>query len=75
LKTGGITEADDHLFLLKKNSDWIRRPQKSEIVFNACTVHERGDMQWLLENGFQFITTNEQELLLPIWRPTDAARK
>jgi len=30
---------------------------------NAWTINEEKDMNWLLENNFDFITTNEPELL------------
>jgi glycerophosphoryl diester phosphodiesterase len=75
LKPDGITGADYHLSVFRKNPDWISRAQKSNIVLNAWTVNERGDIQWLLENKFQFITTNEPELLLSIVKPVDAAKK
>jgi hypothetical protein len=32
-------------------------------------------MQWLLANGFQFITTNEPELLLSLSTPVPSAQK
>jgi hypothetical protein len=38
-------------------------------------VNEREAMQWLLENKFQFITTNEPELLLSIWKPAASVKK
>ncbi len=75
LKSDGISGADYHLSIFKKHPDWISRAQKSNIVLNAWTVNEREDMQWLLANGFQFITTNEPELLLSLWKQAASAKK
>ena len=75
LKKDGISGADYHFSVFKKNPEWIGRAQKSNIILNAWTVNEREDMQWLLENKFQFITTNEPELLLSIWKPAASVKK
>ena len=68
LKADGITGADYHISVYKKNTDWIERAHKNGILLNAWTVNNTADMQWLLENGFQYITTDEPELLLDLWR-------
>jgi glycerophosphoryl diester phosphodiesterase len=75
LKTDGISGADYHLTIFRKNPEWISRAQKSNIVLNAWTVNAKEDMQWLLANGFQFITTNEPELLLSLSKPVPSAKK
>jgi glycerophosphoryl diester phosphodiesterase len=75
LKTDGISGADYHLTIFRKNPEWISRAQKSNIVLNAWTVNAKEDMQWLLANGFQFITTNEPELLLSLSTPVPSAQK
>ncbi|MGS0526376.1 hypothetical protein ACU8V7_15580 [Zobellia nedashkovskayae] len=41
-------------------------PKKNKIALNAWTVNEEDDMEWFLKNDFDFITTNEPELLLKI---------
>ena len=40
--------------------------KENGIILNAWTVNTREDMQWLLDNKFDFITTNEPELLLSL---------
>ena len=50
----------------KKNPGWISSAKKNNILLNAWTVNEEKDMKWLLENKFDFITTNEPELALAI---------
>ncbi len=64
LKTDGIDGADYHISVFKKNPGWIEEAKKNRILLNAWTVNETADMDWLLEKKFDFITTNEPELLL-----------
>jgi glycerophosphoryl diester phosphodiesterase len=66
LKADGITGADYHLSVFKKNPDWISQAKEQGIVLNAWTVNERADMEWLLSNGFHYITTNEPERLFEV---------
>lgn len=66
LKAGGITGLDYNISVFRKNPDWIERAQKANLILNAWTVNTEADMKWLLDNKFQFITTNEPELLLNI---------
>jgi len=64
LKMDGITGADYHFPVFKRNPGWIESAKTNGIALNAWTVNEAADMDWLLANGFDFITTNEPELLL-----------
>lgn len=66
LKADGIQGADYNISVFKKNPDWIARAQKNHIILNAWTVNEEADMKWFLSQKFDFITTNEPELLLSI---------
>ncbi|MFN8253927.1 MAG: glycerophosphodiester phosphodiesterase family protein [Ferruginibacter sp.] len=64
LAAAGIRGADYHYSVFKKNPGWIAAAKQLRLQLNAWTVNDAADMQWLLENGFDFITTNEPELLL-----------
>jgi glycerophosphoryl diester phosphodiesterase len=75
LRADGITGADYHFTVFKKRPEWIGQAKNNNIVLNAWTVNEKNDMQWLLSNGFQFITTNEPELLLSLWKSMASAKK
>lgn len=66
LARDGINGADYHYSVFKKNPGWITEARQLHLVLNAWTVNEAADMQWLLDNGFDFITTNEPELLFDI---------
>ncbi len=63
LKDAGIEGADYHYSVFKKNPDWIKEAKTLGIVLNAWTVNAIADMDWLLSEGFDMITTNEPELL------------
>lgn len=63
LKADGINGADYHFSVFKTHPEWIEIAKKNHIILNAWTVNEANDMDWLLANDFDFITTNEPELL------------
>ena len=66
LKEDGIDGADYNLSVFKKFPDWISMAKENGIILNAWTVNTREEMQWLIDNKFHFITTNEPELLLSL---------
>ena len=63
LKADKIDGADYHFTVFQKNPGWIAEAKQHNIILNAWTVNDAATMDWLLENGFEFITTNEPELL------------
>ncbi|MEJ5962328.1 glycerophosphodiester phosphodiesterase [Pedobacter immunditicola] len=65
LKQDGFAGADYH-FTAYKTSDWFSKAKELGLTLNAWTVNNAEDMQWLLDNKVEFITTNEPELLFEI---------
>ena len=63
VKKDGISGIDYILTAFKKNPEWIAQAKKNSAILNAWTVNKEEDMDWLLANSFDFITTNEPELL------------
>ncbi|HRP33675.1 MAG TPA: glycerophosphodiester phosphodiesterase family protein [Agriterribacter sp.] len=61
-----IWGADYHYNVFKKNNEWIAEAKKSGINLNVWTVNNADDMQWFINNKFDYITTNEPELLFDI---------
>ncbi|HEY0896158.1 MAG TPA: glycerophosphodiester phosphodiesterase family protein [Sphingobacteriaceae bacterium] len=55
---------DYHYSVFKKNEALIPEARAHHLTLNAWTANDRETMNWLLQNGFDFITTNEPELLL-----------
>ena len=65
LKQDGFAGAD-YNFTIYKNSDWFSKAKEFGLTLNAWTVNNAEDMQWLLDNKVEFITTNEPELLFEL---------
>lgn len=63
LKINNISGADYYYSDYKKNPEWIEIAKKNGISLNAWTVNDTLDFEWLLANNFDFITTDEPELL------------
>lgn len=63
LKKDGISGADYYFSSFKDHPERIFEAKKNNISLNAWTVNNAADMDWLILNGFDFITTNEPELV------------
>ncbi|MBL7732698.1 MAG: hypothetical protein JNM88_16090 [Chitinophagaceae bacterium] len=63
LRIDGIKGADYHFSVFKQHPEWIITAAKNRIVLNAWTVNDSTTMDWLMDNKFHYITTNEPELL------------
>jgi glycerophosphoryl diester phosphodiesterase len=66
LKADGISGLDYHYSVFKKNPEWIQEAKKNNLQLNAWTVDDSTNMCWLLDNQFDYITTNQPELLFNI---------
>lgn len=63
LKKDGVKGADYYFSVFQKHPEWIQSAKENKIDLNAWTVNDAKDMDWLLANDFDFITTNEPESL------------
>ncbi|WP_432712608.1 glycerophosphodiester phosphodiesterase [Pedobacter sp.] len=63
LKADGFAGAD-YYFSAYKTGDWFTKAKQLGLTLNAWTVNKPADLQWLLDNDIDFITTNEPEMLL-----------
>lgn len=64
LAKDGINGLDYHYSVFQKNPSWIAEAKKLGMILNAWTVNDPAIMDWLIKEGFDFITSNEPELLL-----------
>ena len=64
VKADGISGIDYYLKVFKKHPEWIKSAKENGIILNAWTVNTPEDLDWLINNDFDFITTDEPELLL-----------
>lgn len=63
LKEWGCAGPDYHFSVFRKNPEWIKECHKLGMKVNAWTVNEAKDMEWLIAQGTDFITTNEPVVL------------
>lgn len=63
IKLDRISGIDYHYSVFKKHPEWIKEAKDLKIILNTWTVNEAADMDWIIENNFNYITTNEPELL------------
>ncbi len=63
LKEAGFFGFDYHISLLRRMPQWIAEAKALGLTTNAWTVNKEEDMTWLLEQGIDFITTDEPEKL------------
>ncbi len=63
LEMGG-TGVDYHISVFRdKHPEWLKRCHQLGLKANVWTVNEQKDLQWCIDQGFDFITTNEPVLL------------
>lgn len=63
LKEWGCAGADYHYDVFKQHPGWIKECHDLGMKVNAWTVNQAADMEWLIKEGVDFITTNEPLLL------------
>lgn len=54
---------DYSLKVMKKHPEWIKECHEKGLEVNVWTVNEPEDMKWCIEQGVDYITTNEPERL------------
>ena len=59
----GAAGLDYNQGVLKKHPEWIKEAHDLGMKVNVWTVNKEEDMRWSIEQGVDFITTNEPELL------------
>lgn len=66
LKAAGYTGLDYHFSVYKEHPTWIAEAHKLGLTVNAWTVNDRADMEDLISQEVEYITTNEPELLFEV---------
>ena len=62
----GIGGLDYNYLVYRQSPEWIQEAHDLDLRLNAWTVNAAGDMRWLLERGFDLITTDEPERLIEL---------
>lgn len=63
LREDNIDGLDYHYSIFKNRPDYIKKSKELGLELNAWTVNEADDIDWLIANNFNYITTNEPELV------------
>ena len=63
LKKDNITGLDYLVYKLKKNPEWIESAKKNGVLLNTWVADKPEDIDWFLANEFNYITTDEPELV------------
>ena len=63
LKDEGCAGLDYSLAVMKKHPEWIEQCHDLGLKVNIWTVNRRDDLQWCIDHGADFITTNDPLLL------------
>ncbi len=64
LKKDRINGLDYNYRVYQEHPEWVAAAKRNRQALNAWTVNDAADMDRLIQQGFDFITTNEPELLL-----------
>lgn len=65
-KAMGCAGIDYNIKVLKKKSGWIKQAHKLKMYVNAWTVNKEEDIRWCIQNGVDFITTDDPVLVQQI---------
>lgn len=68
LKKDGITGIDYPFNLFKSDRSLTENTHQLKLSVNAWTVDKKEDIDYLLQNGVDYVTTNEPELMLEMIR-------
>lgn len=66
LKKAGFFGFDYNIRIVRAKPEWIKEAQELGLTVNVWTVNNPEDMQWLLDQKVDFITTDEPELLFSL---------
>ncbi len=63
VKAMGCSGIDYNFKVLKKKKGWIKQAHKLGLTVNAWTVNKDEDIRWCIQNGVDFITTDDPVLV------------
>ncbi|MBE6211630.1 MAG: glycerophosphodiester phosphodiesterase [Rikenellaceae bacterium] len=63
VKAMGCSGIDYNFKVLKKKKGWIKQAHKLGLTVNVWTVNKEEDIRWCIQNGVDFITTDDPVLV------------
>ncbi len=74
MKADHFTGVDYHFSVFQKNVDYIPKFKKFGITLNGWTANLPQELEYLIANDFDFITTNEPELAFELIKKSPVAK-
>lgn len=68
LIAAGIDGMDYHFSVFKKHEDWLAESKKKKLITNVWTVNDAETMRWFMDRNVDYITTNEPERLIELFK-------
>lgn len=59
----GAAGPDYHISVYRAHPDWVERSHRLGLKVNVWTVDSDEDLQWCIDNGVDFVTTNRPDRL------------
>ena len=59
----GCAGIDYNYKILQKRKHWIKQAHKAHMYVNAWTVNKEEDIRWCIQNGVDYITTDNPVLV------------
>lgn len=75
LKYMGAAGADYGIWIFQKHPEWVKQIQDLGMKVNVWTVDDEKGMQWCIDNGVDFITTNQPERFQELLKKNKEAAK
>lgn len=72
LKYMGAGGADYGIWIFQKHPEWIKQIQDLGMKVNVWTVDDEKGMQWCIDHGVDFITTNQPERFMELLKKHNA---
>jgi glycerophosphoryl diester phosphodiesterase len=66
IKADGLDGMDYNQNVYKRNEAWIPEAKQHKRSLNVWTVNDKAQMEWFMDRKFDFITTDEPEVLLEL---------
>lgn len=74
MKADGFSGVDYHFSVYQKNADYIEKFKKLGLTLNGWTANLPQEITYLVANEFNYITTNEPELVFEIIKKSPVAK-
>lgn len=75
LKYMGAAGADYGIWIFQKHPEWVKQIHDLGMKVNVWTVDDEAGMKWCIDNGVDFITTNQPERFMELQKTYKSSKK